>query len=129
VPLDGVLIDQVLLNLLDNAVRHTPPGTPIEISAAIEGDYVSVAVADRGPGVLPGDEERVFDRFYRGRAAAAAGGVGLGLTVCKGIVEAHGGRIEAANRPGGGAIVRFTLPLGEKPPVIRTEDSADDGSP
>jgi two-component system sensor histidine kinase KdpD len=128
VPLDGVLIDQVLLNLLDNAVRHTPPGTPIEISAALDGDYVSVAVADRGPGVPSGDEERVFDRFYRGRAGGAGGGVGLGLTVCKGIIEAHGGRIEAANRPGGGAIVRFTLPLGEKPPVIPTEDGADDGS-
>jgi two-component system sensor histidine kinase KdpD len=125
VPLDGVLVEQVLLNLLDNALRHTPAGTPIEISATLDGNQVVVAVADRGPGVPPGDEARVFDRFYRGRSGAVEGGVGLGLTVCKGTVEAHGGRIEAANRAGGGVVFQFTLPLGEKSPVVPTEDGAD----
>jgi two-component system sensor histidine kinase KdpD len=79
--------------------------------------------------VPAGDEARVFDRFYRGRPGVAEGGVGLGLTVCRGIVEAHGGRIEAVNRPGGGVAFRVTLPLGEKPPVIPTEEGADDASP
>jgi two-component system sensor histidine kinase KdpD len=125
VPLDGVLVEQVLLNLLDNALRHTPPGTPIEISASLDANHVAVEVADRGPGLPPGDEARVFDRFYRGRPGAPERGVGLGLSVCRGIVEAHGGRIEAANRPGGGAVFRFTLPLGEKPPVVPAEAGAD----
>jgi two-component system sensor histidine kinase KdpD len=129
VPLDGVLMEQMLLNLLDNALRHTPPRTPIEIAAALDDDHVSLEVADRGPGVPAGDEARVFDRFYRGRPGVAEGGVGLGLTVCRGIVEAHGGRIEAVNRPGGGVAFRVTLPLGEKPPVIPTEEGADDASP
>jgi len=128
VRLDGVLMEQVLLNLLDNALRHTPPGTPIEIAAALDGGHVSVDIADRGPGVPPGDEARVFDRFYRGRLGVAEGGVGLGLTVCKGIVEAHGGRIEATNRREGGVVFRIMLPLGEKPPVIPTEDGVDDTS-
>jgi two-component system sensor histidine kinase KdpD len=129
VPLDGVLIEQVLLNLLDNALRHTPSGSPIEVSAALDGDRVRIEVADRGPGVRPGDEARVFDRFYRGRSDTADGGVGLGLTVCKGIVEAHGGRIEAINRPAGGVAVRFTLPLGEKPPAIPSDAEGEAPEP
>jgi two-component system sensor histidine kinase KdpD len=118
VPMDGVLIEGVLVNLLENALRHTPPGTPIDIEARVEGPWLVVEVADRGPGLAPGDESRVFERFYRGGREAPEGGVGLGLTVCRGIVEAHGGAIAAANRPGGGAAFRFTLPRGERPPSV-----------
>jgi two-component system, OmpR family, sensor histidine kinase KdpD len=107
VPLDEILVEQALVNLLENALRHTPKTSPIEVSADLRGDDVTVAVADRGPGIPPGDEARVFERFYRARPDAADGGVGLGLNVCKGIVEAHGGRIEAVNRPDGGAVFRL----------------------
>jgi two-component system, OmpR family, sensor histidine kinase KdpD len=117
VPLDGVLMEQVLVNLLENAVKYTPAGSPIDISAVSQGDHVRVDVADRGPGLPPGEESRVFDKFYRGAGASPAGGIGLGLTICRGIVTAHGGRIWAENRPGGGAVLRFTLPTVGGPPL------------
>ncbi|HVO35872.1 MAG TPA: sensor histidine kinase KdpD [Gemmatimonadales bacterium] len=115
---DGLLIEQVLVNLLENAAKYTSAGTPIEISAAVRDGVVQVDVADRGPGLPPGEEGKVFDKFYRIPPAtgAASGGVGLGLTICRGIVMAHGGRIWAENRPGGGAVFRFTLPLPSHPP-------------
>ena len=122
VPGDPVLLEQVFLNLIENAVKYTPPGSPIDISATSDGHVVRVAVADRGPGIAPGDAERVFEKFYRSAGAPAGGGVGLGLTICRGIVTAHGGRIWVENRPGGGAIFQFTLPLSgpdiPAPPVI-----------
>ena len=117
VPLDGVLIEQVFINLLENAVKYTPAGTPIEISAVVTDGVVRVDVADRGPGLPPGEEVRIFEKFHRAPSAAAAGGVGLGLTICRGIVTAHGGRIWAENRAGGGAVFRFTLPLAGPPPA------------
>jgi two-component system sensor histidine kinase KdpD len=124
VPLDSVLIEQVLINLLENAAKYTPPGTPIEISAAATDGVVRVDVADRGPGLPPGEEARVFEKFYRAPSAAAAGGVGLGLTICRGIVTAHGGRIWAENRAGGGALFRFTLPVAGPPPATVPTESA-----
>jgi two-component system, OmpR family, sensor histidine kinase KdpD len=85
---------------------------------------VRVDVADRGPGIPPGEEERIFEKFHRG-GKEAGGGVGLGLTICRGIVTAHGGRIWAENRPGGGAVIHFTLPLaGAPPPAIPSEPAA-----
>jgi two-component system sensor histidine kinase KdpD len=83
---------------------------------------VWLEVADRGPGLPPGDEARVFDKFFRGRPGESDRGVGLGLTICRGIVEAHGGQISAANRLGGGAVFRVTLPLAGKPPEIPVDD-------
>jgi len=121
VALDPVLIEQVLVNLLDNALKYTPPESPIEIAARVEGDGVTVEVADRGPGLPPGEERRVFDKFYRGRAVADRG-VGLGLAICQGIVEAHGGRIWAENRPGGGVALRFTLAGKDPPPRMPLVD-------
>jgi two-component system sensor histidine kinase KdpD len=121
VALDPVLIEQVLVNLLDNALKYTPPESPIEIAARVEGDGVTVEVADRGPGLPPGEERRVFDKFYRGRAVADRG-VGLGLAICQGIVEAHGGRIWAENRPGGGVAFRFTLAGKDPPPRMPPVD-------
>ena len=112
--LDYLYIDQVLTNLLENAVRYTPPGTPIEISAHSDERWVEFSVADHGPGVPPADLTRVFDKFYRvldGRHPGGyATGSGLGLAVCKGLVEAHGGCIWAKLRPDGGLVVFVKLP-------------------
>src|SRR5690349_19961017 len=137
VPIDGVLIEQAFINLLENAVKYTPAGTPIEIAATSVDGAVRVDVADRGPGLPLGDEDRIFEKFYRAPAPAttATSGVGLGLTICRGIITAHGGRIWAENRPGGGAVFHFTLPLEGEPPALpaigeeepdeRTADFAD----
>jgi two-component system sensor histidine kinase KdpD len=110
------------VNLLDNALKYTPAGSPIEIAAEAGRGVVTVEVADRGPGFAPGDDERVFEKFYRGREKAGRSGVGLGLAICRAIVEAHGGRIWAENRPGGGAVIRFTLPVPGPPPEISPPD-------
>jgi two-component system sensor histidine kinase KdpD len=120
VPLDPILIERVVANLVDNALKYTPAGSPIEISAGRDGDGIVVEVADRGPGLPSGDEGKVFDKFYRGIRSVT--GSGLGLAICRGLVEAHGGRIDAVNRPGGGAIFRFTLPVKESPPALDPVD-------
>jgi two-component system sensor histidine kinase KdpD len=112
VPMDATLIEQVLMNLLENALRHTPAQAGLEVSAAVDGNIVEVAVADRGPGLKADELERVFDKFYHDRSSP---GAGLGLAICRAIVSAHGGRIWAENRKGGGAIFRFTLPLAQSP--------------
>ena len=111
VSMDFVLIEQVLVNLLDNAVKYTPPGSPITISAAPLADEVEIVVADRGSGIPPADIDKIFGKFFRSTNRGQAVGTGLGLSICKGIVEAHGGRISAENRPGGGAAFRFSLPV------------------
>jgi two-component system sensor histidine kinase KdpD len=114
VELDYLMIDQVLTNLVENALRYTPAGTPIEIAVSTTATELLLSVADRGPGIPPRDLERIFDKFYRVLGhARETGGTGIGLAVCRGLIEAHGGRIWAENRPGGGAIFRFTLPLGK----------------
>ena len=118
VSIDGLLIEQVFINLLENAVKYTPAGTPIDISARAGNGEITVALADRGPGLPAGEEGRIFEKFYRAPDPGPASGVGLGLTICRGIVQAHGGRIWAENRPGGGAIFRFTLPLTGVPPAL-----------
>jgi len=113
VPIDRALIEQVFFNLLDNAIKYTPEGSAIEITAQASNGSMIVLFADRGPGLPPDVLERVFEKFYRAKSATARGGAGLGLTICRAIVGAHGGRIWAENRPGGGLIIRFTLPLSE----------------
>jgi two-component system sensor histidine kinase KdpD len=110
--LDFVPIVQVLVNLLDNALKYSPPTQPIEVSVRATDCHVEIEVADRGPGIPPDDLERIFDRFYRLQRPGAVGGTGLGLSICRGIVEAHGGRIRAYNRAGGGASFVVRLPLG-----------------
>jgi len=106
---DPVLFEQVLINLLENAARHTPAGTAIAIAARADEERSTIEIADCGPGIPEGSSERIFGKFQRGHDAAA-GGVGLGLAICRGIVEAHGGTIRAGNREGGGAVFTVTLP-------------------
>jgi two-component system sensor histidine kinase KdpD len=117
VPMDDVLVEQVLINLLENAAKYTPADTAIDVRAWPEDDQVMVEVADRGPGLAAGDENHIFEKFYRG-AARDARGAGLGLAICRAILEAHGGRIWAQNRSDGGAIFRFSLPVDGTPPHI-----------
>jgi len=120
VPFDPLLIDQVLMNLLDNAQKYTPTDTPLELKAEIREGSLLLELADRGPGLPAGNEKRIFDKFVRGVGTAT--GIGLGLTICRAIVEAHGGHIWAENRPGGGAVFRFTLPLEGEPPRPEPEE-------
>src|SRR5207249_2683252 len=92
-PFDPVSIEQVLLNLVENAIKYSPPGTPLTLRAAAGPSEVAVEVMDRGPGIEPGEEERLFEKFYRGAQGADPGGMGLGLAICRAIVVAHGGTI------------------------------------
>jgi len=122
VELDYMQIDQVLTNLIENAVRYTPPKSPIEVSAYSEYKQVILSVADRGPGIPPADLERVFDKFYRVLHSRHPGsypmGSGLGLAVCKGLVEAHGGRIWMKLREGGGLVAFVMLPVGKREEIV-----------
>jgi two-component system sensor histidine kinase KdpD len=114
---DFSLVEHALANLLLNAAAHTPPGTPIEMRAQFADENLALSVADRGPGIPADVLPRIFEKFFRA-PGAPAGGSGLGLTIAKGFVEAHGGTIAAANRPGGGAIFTLNLPQAEKPPRV-----------
>ena len=144
---DDVLIGQVVTNLLENALKYTPVGTPLELAGETSQQGVVFEIRDRGPGLAPGEEERIFEKFYRGAPAVTqrtpktgaaefaghglagpvsdrapapvavrsqgARGAGLGLAICRAIVQAHQGSIEAFNRPGGGAVFRVRLPSGK----------------
>jgi two-component system sensor histidine kinase KdpD len=103
---------KLFTNLLDNVVKYTARGTQVSISAVLDRSSVLVAVDDDGPGLPPGDPERLFEKFQRGSDEGTAVGVGLGLAICRAIVREHGGQISARNRPSGGAHFEFTLPLG-----------------
>jgi two-component system, OmpR family, sensor histidine kinase KdpD len=120
VSVDPVLIEQVFLNLLDNSIKHTPPGSPLEISGFLLDQAVAVDVIDRGPGLTAGSEERVFEMFYRGPTSGVAG-AGLGLPICRGIMQAHGGGVSALNGAGGGARFRVVFPRGAEPPRMPAE--------
>ncbi len=109
-PMDFVLMAQVLTNLLDNALKYSQPGSPIDVQARVTDGMMEISVLDRGLGVPKEDLGRIFDKFYRVQRPGGTSGTGLGLAICKGIVEAHRGRIWAQNRPGGGTIVTVALP-------------------
>ncbi|HEX9091808.1 MAG TPA: ATP-binding protein, partial [Anaerolineales bacterium] len=111
VPLDFVLLSRVLVNVIDNALKYSPPDKPIEIKARISNHRLEIVIADRGEGIPVEDLERIFDKFYRVQRPDNVSGTGLGLSISKGIVEAHGGSIEAENRREGGAIFTVRLPL------------------
>jgi two-component system sensor histidine kinase KdpD len=114
VKMDFVLMEQALMNLLHNAAMYTPPKTRVRLSARTDGAQLLIVVADRGPGLSAESIERVFDKFYRG-PRTGAGGVGLGLSITRGLIEAHGGTITAENRVNGGARFTIRLPLGTPP--------------
>jgi two-component system sensor histidine kinase KdpD len=111
IPMDALLIEQVLVNLLDNASKYTPPGSPIRLAARLDPDGLTVEISDRGPGVPEEDLTRLFEKFYRGSTGEEKSGAGLGLSICKGILQVHGGSIWAENRPGGGLSLFFSIPL------------------
>ena len=111
VDVDAALVTRALVNILENAAKHTPPGTRITVSAGLETDAVRLVIDDNGPGLPPGPPEQLFAKFERGKSEADVGGAGLGLAICKAIIEAHGGRVTAAQRPGGGARFTLTLPV------------------
>lgn len=111
IPLDQVLLEGVFLNLLDNAVKFAPKDQTIEIFAQLEKDRVVVSIEDRGPGIDGDEHNKLFQKFYRGHMLTSKRGLGLGLAICRIIIEAHGGQIWAQNRDGGGAIFKFSLPL------------------
>lgn len=124
---DAVLLERVLCNLLENATKYTPAGSSIEISATASSSQVTVFVDDHGPGLPKGREEALFQMFERGRKESTAPGVGLGLAICRAIVQAHGGSIRGETRPGGGARFSFDLPRGTPPTLDAIE--ADNDSP
>jgi two-component system sensor histidine kinase KdpD len=109
------LIERVLVNLLENASKYTPAGSTVTLSAEAVAGELRVRVSDDGPGLPVGREEAVFQKFTRGDRESATPGVGLGLAICRAIVESHHGKITGTNRPGGGATFAFTLPLGVPP--------------
>ena len=121
---DAVLIERVLVNLLQNATKYTLPGTVIGVTASVEPEWLSVAVWDDGPGLPAGHEQGLFEKFTRGHAESAVPGVGLGLAICRAIIEAHGGQIRTENRASGGARFTFTLPL-KTPPPLEPDDESD----
>lgn len=119
IPFDTLLMEQVLSNLMENALRHTPTGTPVEITVTPQKSAVMIEIADRGPGIPAHEEEAIFSKFTRSTHTRM--GAGIGLSICRVIVEAHGGRIWVENRPGGGAAFKFVIPVEGAPPSMIPE--------
>lgn len=111
IPFDKTLMKEVFINLIDNAIKFSPKETPIDISAIVQKNKVLISVSDRGEGILADEADKLFEKFYRGQSSGSERGLGLGLAICRNIIRAHGGEIWAENRPGGGAVFRFYLPV------------------
>lgn len=116
--MDALLMERVFSNLLENAARHTPVGSRIDIEAHVQEKGVVIGVTDNGPGLQPGQEDAVFEKFIHGKSNAGSGGVGLGLAIVRAVVISHGGTIHAINLPEGGVRFEIILPLGIPPPVL-----------
>ena len=114
IPMDFTLMVQVLVNVLENAVKYSPEYCSIEVSAALEHDHIHIMIADRGEGIPPEDLTRIFDKFYRVQRPESVSGTGLGLSISKGIVEAHNGQISARRRDQGGTLITIDLPIENK---------------
>ena len=128
VEFDAVLIERVFCNLLENAAKYSPPNRPIRIEVEVDDGQLAVAVIDEGPGFVGDTGAKIFDMFVRGERESAKPGVGLGLAICRAVIEAHDGSIGADNAPGGGACVRFTLPLGTPPKIEEELPVSGEGS-
>lgn len=127
IAVDGVLVELALINLLDNAAKHSPQETPVTVRAEVADGRLALTVADRGPGVRDADKERIFEPFFRASSATARG-TGLGLTICRSVAEVHGGAVVVLDRPGGGATFRLVLPLSGEPPILAPERDLQEGS-
>ena len=114
IPLDFALFGNVLVNVIDNALKSSPTDSQIDIDAFQTENEIKIQVSDRGIGIPEEDLERVFDKFYRVSRPESINGTGLGLAICKGIIEAHGGHIQAANCQGGGTVITISLPKVKK---------------
>ncbi|WP_141828417.1 DUF4118 domain-containing protein [Herbaspirillum sp. SJZ107] len=127
---DAPLLERVLCNVLENAAKYTPPGSRVVVDARLRSDALQLRVTDNGPGLPPGREEAIFDKFTRGQPESSTPGVGLGLAICRAIVNAHGGAIRAEQAPGGGARIVIALPRGEPPPLpdLDADHAADIGT-
>ena len=125
---DPLLLEQVLINLVENALKFSPVESPVEVNVFGTATSTMILVRDHGPGIPEGYETRIFDKLFRlpGRTPASGSGAGLGLAICQGIVQAHGGRIQVSNRPEGGAQFQVTLPFQEDPPATLTEEASDE---
>jgi two-component system sensor histidine kinase KdpD len=125
VQFDAPLFERVLCNLLENAAKYTPPGSTVTIDARVRGKHVELRVSDDGPGLPPGREEALFEKFARGQQESSTPGMGLGLAICRAIVEAHGGTIHAERSGAGGACIVIALPRGEPPQLPELPDLSD----
>jgi two-component system sensor histidine kinase KdpD len=119
---DPVLLGQVIINLVENACKFSPSERAIEIKAWATERSITLSVTDHGPGIPEGQEEHIFEKLVRFQQGEARPGAGLGLAICKGVVQAHGGKIIASNRPSGGAQFMVSLPLGPTPPPPPSEE-------
>jgi two-component system sensor histidine kinase KdpD len=125
VMVEPALIEQLLLNLLENAARHTPPQSRIAVAARAQGDMIMLSVSDDGPGIAPREREQLFQEFFRGtHARRGDGGIGLGLSICRAIARAHGGSIVIGERRGGGTCVEFSMPASRALSSRRLEELA-----
>jgi len=117
-------MEQVLSNLMENALRHTPAGTPIDVTAKRQKSGVLMEIADRGPGIPEDEKEAIFSKFTRSTHTRM--GAGIGLAICRAIIEAHGGHIWAENRPGGGAVFKFVIPIEGTQPILDSETNHEE---
>jgi two-component system sensor histidine kinase KdpD len=127
VPLDDVLYAQAVTNVLENALHYSPSGTPVELTATLEAGMLALEIRDHGTGLPAGGEQHLFEKFWRGDSRRARSGAGLGLTIARGIAEAHGGTLTAANHPAGGAAFRLLVPIEGEPPDV--EPDAGESTP
>jgi two-component system sensor histidine kinase KdpD len=125
VHVDGILIEQVFVNLFENAAHYCPAACRIDVAAHVDGDWLVITVGDNGPGLPPGKEKKIFEKFFRGvRHPDARRGSGLGLAICQAIIRLHGGMITAANRPAGGAQFTIRLPISKEAPQVSLDESS-----
>lgn len=126
IEVDDVLLEQVLVNVLSNAIKYSPDESEIVLSARENKNMIEIIIADKGVGIPPHELERVFSKFYRGESAKNIPGTGLGLAICKEIIEAHGGMIQATENSPNGTIITVSIPLID-PPLLQNENLQEEG--